>query len=98
MKAIDKRNSVSIFILDATNEEINDIYDECLDMIMDGVIKFESYAGVMPDTRSAVIELQDDAESYTIRHDHTGVTLEIVSRNYIMMHDIETANEVRVLI
>lgn len=98
MRATDKRNTVSIFIMDATNEEIYDIYDECLDMIIDGVIKFEHYAGVMPDTRSAVIELLDDAESYTIRHDHTGVTLEIVSKNYIMMHDIETANEVRCLI
>lgn len=87
-----------IYIMEVTKEEAEEIYDECVDMIVDGLITFESFAGVALDLRSIRLELKDDVEKFGITSNDAGVTLEIVTKDYIMMHDIETANEVRCLL
>lgn len=86
-----------IYIMECTQEESEDIYDECLDLIESGAITWESFSGSFTDIRSIRIELKD-VESWSITHNDAGTTLEIVTSDYIMMHDIETANEVRCLI
>lgn len=86
-----------IYIMEVTNEEASDIYDECVDMIIDGHITWESFSGVATDLRSIRIELKD-VEKFGITCNDAGFTLEIVTKDYIMMHDIETANEVRCLL
>ena len=87
-----------IYIMEVTKEEAEEIYDECVDMIVDGLITFESFAGVALDLRSIRLELKDDVEKFGSTSNDAGVTLEIVTKDYIMMHDIETANEVRCLL
>lgn len=86
-----------IYIMEATQEEVADIYDECLHLIESGAINWESFSGSFTDIRSIRIELKD-VESWSITHNDAGTTLEIVTADYIMMHDIETANEVRCLV
>ena len=98
MRGLDTRNTIKLFILEMTDLECLELKDECMDLIQDDCITFESYRGVYPDTVSAVIELKDDVEKYSISHNDAGCTLEIVTANYIMMHDINTASEVRCLI
>lgn len=87
-----------IYIMEVTKEEAEEIYNECVDMIVDGLVSFESFAGVALDLRSIRLELKDDVEKFGITSNDAGVTLEIVTKDYIMMHDIETANEVRCLL
>lgn len=87
-----------IYIMEVTQEEAQDIYNECVDMIVDGNITFECFAGAALDLRSIRLELKDDVEKFGITSNDAGVTLEIVTKDYIMMHDIETANEVRCLL
>ena len=86
-----------IYIMEVTQEEAEDIYNECVDMIIDGNIIFESFAGIATDLRNIRIECRD-VEKIAITSNDVGVTLEIVTKDYIMLHDIETANEVRCLL
>lgn len=86
-----------IYIMEVTNEEAEEIYNECLDMIIDGFITWESFSGVATDLRSIRISLEY-VDRFGITSNDAGFTLEIVTKDYIMMHDIETANEVRCLI
>ena len=86
-----------IYIMEVTNEEAEEIYDECLDMIIDGFITWESFSGVATDLRSIRISLEY-VDRFGITSNDAGFTLEIVTKDYICMHDIETANEVRCLI
>ena len=86
-----------IYIMECTQEEAEDIYDECLDLIESGAITWESFSGSFTDIRNIRIELKD-VESWSITHNDAGTTIELVTADYIMMHDIETANEVRCLV
>ena len=86
-----------IYIMEVTNEEAEEIYNECLDMIIDGFITWESFSGVATDLRSIRISLEY-VDRFGITSNDAGFTLEIVTKDYIMMHDIETANEVRCLL
>lgn len=87
-----------IYIMEVTNEEASDLYDECTDMIIDGCITWESFSGVATDLRSIRIECKDDVEKFSITSSDAGITLEIVTKDYICLHDILTANEVRYLL
>ena len=87
-----------IYIMEVTNEEAEEIYNECVDMIIDNCITWESFAGIATDLRNIRIECKDDVEKIGITSSDVGVTLEIVTKDYIMLHDIETANEVRCLV
>lgn len=86
-----------IYIMEVTNEEAEEIYNECLDMIIDGFITWESFSGVATDLRSIRISLEY-VDRFGITSNDAGFTLEIVTKDYIMMHDILTANEVRCLL
>lgn len=86
-----------IYIMEVTNEEAMEIYNECLDMIIDGFITWESFSGVATDLRSIRISLEY-VDRFGITSNDAGFTLEIVTKDYIMMHDILTANEVRCLL
>ena len=83
--------------MEVTNEEAMEIYNECLDMIIDGFITWESFSGVATDLRSIRISLEY-VDRFGITSNDAGFTLEIVTKDYIMMHDILTANEVRCLL
>lgn len=98
MKAIDNTGYIIIKIMYATKEEIEQLNDECLDLIQAGAIRFDTYKIYDPDVYGADIELRDDVEKYSISHNDAGCTLEIITADYIMMHDIESAVEVRCLI
>lgn len=86
-----------IYIMECTQEEAEELCDECWDLIESGCITWESFSGSFTDVRSIRIELKD-VESWSITHNDAGTTLEIVTVEFIMMHDIKTANEVRCLI
>ena len=83
-----------ILLHEVTMAEKDEIYDELIDLICDGCVDFDIEPGMMNDTVMIRI-IMKDIEKFSISIDHDSITtLEIVTRDYIFMHDVRTATGV----
>lgn len=83
-----------VLLHEVTMEEKDEIYDELIDLICDNCVDFDIEPGMMNDTVMIRI-IMKDIEKFSISIDHDSITtLEIVTRDYIFMHDVTTATGV----
>lgn len=83
-----------ILLHEVTMAEKDEIYDELIDLICDNCVDFQIEPGMMNDTFMIRI-IMKDIEKFSISIDHDSITtLEIVTRDYIFMHDVTTATGV----
>ena len=83
-----------ILLHEVTMAEKDEIYDELIDLICDGCVDFDIEPGMMNDTVMIRI-IMKDIEKFSISIDHDSITtLEIITRDYIFMHDVRTATGV----
>ena len=79
---------------EVTMAEKDEIYDELIDLICDSCVDFDIIPGMFNDTFVLRIVMKD-IEKFSISIDHESITtLEIVTRDYIFMHDVTTATGV----
>lgn len=85
-----------ILLHEVTMAEKDEIYDELIDLICDGCVDFDIEPGITNDTFMIRIIMKDiENEKFSISVDHDSITtLEIVTRDYIFMHDVTTATGV----
>ena len=83
-----------ILLHEVTMAEKVEIYDELIDLICDNCVEFDIEPGITNDTVMIRI-IMKDIEKFSISIDHDSITtLEIVTRDYIFMHDVRTATGV----
>ena len=83
-----------ILLHEVTMTEKDEIYDELIDLICDNCVDFDIEPGMTNDTFMLRI-IMKDIEKFSISIDHDSImTLEIVTRDYIFMHDVTTATGV----
>lgn len=83
-----------ILLHEVTMAEKDEIYDELIDLICDNCVEFDIEPGMMNDTFMLRI-IMKDIEKFSISIDHDSITtLEIITRDYIFMHDVRTATGV----
>lgn len=83
-----------ILLHEVTMAEKDEIYDELIDLICDNCVEFDIEPGMTNDTVMIRI-IMKDIEKFSISIDHDSITtLEIITRDYIFMHDVTTATGV----
>ncbi len=83
-----------VLLHEVTMAEKDEIYDELIDLICDNCVDFDIEPGMTNDTFMLRI-IMKDIEKFSIYIDHDSImTLEIVTRDYIFMHDVTTATGV----
>lgn len=83
-----------ILLHEVTMAEKDEIYDELIDLICDNCVDFDIEPGMSNDTFMLRI-IMKDIEKFSISIDHDSImTLEIITRDYIFMHDVTTATGV----